>query len=52
MLKLEADAASVLKDGLGKVREAVTEFANTKADRSDLDALRQQVDELEKKGQS
>ena len=47
---LEIAVTEVLRDGLGNVRSAVTEFANTKADRSEVKQLRQEIRDLKKQG--
>ena len=41
--------AEVLKKGLGEVKEAIVSFAHTKVDRSEVEALRRQVADLEQR---
>ena len=48
MDQLEASITEVLRDGLAKVLAAVERFADTKADQSDVDQLRADVDELQR----
>ena len=46
---LEIAMAKVLKKGLGEVKEAIVSFAHTKVDRSEVEALRRQVADLEQR---
>ena len=48
MDQFEASITEVLRDGLAKVLAAVERFADTKADQSDVDQLRADVDELQR----
>ena len=48
MDSLESSVTDVLRDGLAEVREAVENFATTKADRHVVAALQADVDELKR----